>query len=45
MQKWQAQIQINYKVINIGYYDTPEAGHADYCKAANELHGAFANVG
>lgn len=36
---------LNGKNKHLGYYDTPEAGHAAYCKAASELHGEFANTG
>lgn len=30
--------------LHIGVYETPEAVHAAYCKAADELHGDFARV-
>lgn len=43
--KWAAQIQVHRRNIHLGYYHTPEAGHSAYCKAAEELHGDFANVG
>jgi hypothetical protein len=42
--KWSAQIMINYKKKNLGYFNTPEEAHAAYCKAAKELHGDFARV-
>jgi len=43
-QKWYAQIMLNGKLKSLGYFDTPEAAHAAYCKAATELHGSFARV-
>jgi hypothetical protein len=42
--KWSAQIMINCKKKNLGYFNTPEEAHAAYCKAAKELHGDFARV-
>lgn len=42
--KWNAQIMVNRKKKNLGYFNTPEEAYAAYCKAANELHGDFAKV-
>ena len=42
---WVAQICVNRKRKHLGYFDTPEAAYAAYCKAATDLHGAFANFG
>lgn len=44
VNKWRAQITANGKCKSLGYFDTPEQGHAAYVKAANKLHGEFANV-
>ena len=43
--KWHAQIRINSKKKNLGYFDCPKEAHAAYCQAANELHKDFANFG
>lgn len=40
-QKWIAHIRVQRKQAFLGYFDTPEAAHAAYCKAAEELHGEF----
>ena len=42
--KWRAYIDSRKKRKYLGDYDTPEAAHAAYCKAATELHGAFART-
>lgn len=39
---WNAQIAKNRIRHNLGNFATAEAAHAAYCKAAAELHGAFA---
>jgi hypothetical protein len=44
-KKWCARIQINGKRIFLGYFVCPKEAHAAYCKAADELHGEFANYG
>lgn len=41
-KKWQASITVDGKSIGLGRYDTPEAAHEAYCKAAKELFGEFA---
>lgn len=41
----QAEIKTNGKHIFLGYFDTPEAAHAAYIKAAERHHGRFANAG
>lgn len=40
--KYQAQIGVNYHTQYLGTFDTPEAAHEAYCKAAHELFGEFA---
>lgn len=40
-RRWVAQINANGKKHYLGLFDTPEAAHAAYCKAAAELHGSF----
>lgn len=42
---WRATIRLNGKYTHLGYFDTPAEAHAAYCKAADELHGEFANYG
>jgi hypothetical protein len=44
-KKWCAQIMINRKLTNLGYYLTPEQAHEVYKVAAIQLHGVFANFG
>lgn len=43
--KWRAVINANKKRHRLGLFDTPEEAHAAYCKAAEFLHGEFANFG
>ena len=43
--KWKAQIQVNRKNHYLGRFTTAEEAHLAYCRAADELHGAFANYG
>lgn len=35
--RWRAQIVVRRKHISLGTFDTPEAAHEAYCKAASEL--------
>jgi hypothetical protein len=44
-KKWTAQITSNGKSHSLGYFYTAEAAHWAYKKAADELHGNFANHG
>lgn len=40
--KWKSQIGINGKMVWLGWFETAEAAHAAYVKAAHRLHGEFA---
>ena len=42
--KWVARIMCAGKVVTLGYFATPEEGHAAYCEAAKKFHGEFASV-
>jgi hypothetical protein len=44
-KKWVAVIRLNNKSKHLGSFSTPEEAHAAYCKAADILHGEFANYG
>lgn len=44
LNKWNAQIGINRKLKNLGYYMTPEDAHKAYCDAAALYHGEFART-
>jgi hypothetical protein len=39
--KWRARIAVNGKRKGLGLYNTPEAAHEAYQRAAKELHGEF----
>jgi hypothetical protein len=39
--KWRAQIRLNYKTINLGYFTFPEDAHDAYCRASEQYHGEF----
>ena len=41
---WRAQIGIGGRKIALGFFDTPEAAHAAYCKAAAIHHKDFART-
>jgi hypothetical protein len=41
--KWIAQIGASGMKKHLGYYETPELASAAYQRAANKLHGEFAN--
>ena len=43
-KRWRAQIGYNYKLITIGYYDTPEEAARAYDAKAKELRGEFARL-
>jgi hypothetical protein len=43
--KWRAEIKVHGKKLSLGYFASPEAAHAAYCKAAVEHFGEFANFG
>ena len=42
---WIGYIMVMRKRHNLGIYSTPEEAHEAYCKAAEILHGEFANFG
>lgn len=42
---WAAEIQHAGVRKHLGTYKTPQQAHEAYCRAAQELHGAFANNG
>jgi len=42
MQKWQATILVNAKVIHLGYFDNPKDAYIAYCQAADQYFGEFA---
>lgn len=42
--RYRAAIQKNRKRYSLGYFDTPEAAHAAYVKAAKEMHGDFSKT-
>ena len=43
--KWMARIVFDGKHRYLGLFHTKEEAYAAYCKAAEELHGEFANYG
>lgn len=43
-RKWNANIKVNYKSINLGYYATAEEAARAYDKAAREYFGKFARL-
>lgn len=43
--RWAGQIHKEGKHYHLGTFETPEEAHAAYQKAADELHGEFANYG
>jgi hypothetical protein len=45
LNKWCANIRLEYKRIHLGYYKTPEEAAEVLRKAREELHGNFANHG
>ena len=42
--KWRVALQVNKKRKNLGYFDTPELGHAAYVAAAKKHFGEFARA-
>lgn len=43
-RRWGAAIQKDGRQRHLGYFDTPEAAHAAYTKAANDLFGSCARA-
>lgn len=43
-RKWRATISAFGKYRTLGCFNSPEEAHAAYCRAARQLHGAFANA-
>ncbi|HDR9081281.1 TPA: HNH endonuclease [Burkholderia vietnamiensis] len=44
-ERWRARIRVDGVLVNLGYFDSPDAAYAAYCEAAARFHGAFANFG
>jgi hypothetical protein len=44
MGMWWAQITVDGRHRNLGYYHDPALAHAAYVSAANRLHGEFART-
>ena len=44
-QLWRARIKSDHKMIELGYYKTPEQAYSKYCDAAKKYHGEFACEG
>lgn len=42
---YKAQICVNYRNINLGTFENPQAAHAAYLAAARKFFGAFARAG
>jgi hypothetical protein len=42
--KFRARIKVNYRLLNIGTYNTPEEAAHAYDRAAKEHHGKFARL-
>lgn len=42
-EKYMAQITVNGIQRTLGYFDTPEEAHQNYCAVASVLHGDFAH--
>jgi hypothetical protein len=42
--KWQAQIRVNKRLIQLGVWPTPEFAYKMYCAAAIKYYGEFAHI-
>jgi len=43
-KKWQSQIKVCGKSRYLGLFETAEAAHSAYCKAANQHYGEYARI-
>lgn len=43
-KKWCARIRFSDKRYHLGFFDTPEAAHKEYCAKSMELHGKYGRV-
>lgn len=43
-EKWRAQIAVNGKKINLGYYASKELAYQAYCEACYKYHDEFAHI-
>ena len=43
-KKWRARITVDWRDIELGFYDSAEAAYAAYCAAVIKYHGEFARA-
>lgn len=44
-RRWEAAIRVDGRKRYLGLFDTVQAAHAAYARAAHRMHGSFANTG